>query len=239
MIPLDPVIDFHSHVLPGIDDGSASLDESIAMLQMAAGQGITHIVATPHFYPAQDDPQRFLDRRDRAEEKLRREMAKYSGLPELFVGAEVYFFRGMSHSEVLPLLTIQEKKCIMIEMPHTSWGESFYRELWQIHSHFSLVPIIAHIDRYISPVGMHRTMKQLEQLPVMIQANADAFLKKKTAAMATKMAKTGQIHLLGSDCHNLDTRKPNLGPALQVLHSRAGAEAVEHIRKCGKELLEL
>ena len=64
-------------------------------------------------------------------------------------------------------------------------------------------------------------------------------LKKKTAAMATKMAKAGQIHLLGSDCHNLDTRKPNLGPALQVLHSRAGAEAVEYIRKCGKELLEL
>ena len=45
------MIDFHSHVLPGMDDGSASLEESIAMLRMEAEQGITQVVATPHFYP--------------------------------------------------------------------------------------------------------------------------------------------------------------------------------------------
>lgn len=47
---MNGIMDFHSHILPGIDDGSASLEESIAMLRMEAEQGITHVIATPHFY---------------------------------------------------------------------------------------------------------------------------------------------------------------------------------------------
>ena len=65
------VTDFHTHVLPGMDDGSASLSESIAMLREAFQQGITHVVATPHFYPQKDSPEEFLRRRQVAEDRLR------------------------------------------------------------------------------------------------------------------------------------------------------------------------
>ena len=85
------IIDFHSHVLPGIDDGSRSVEESIAMLQAEAAQGIRHVVATPHFYPHHDSPEHFLEKRREAEEALRREMKHHPGLPELSIGAEVYF----------------------------------------------------------------------------------------------------------------------------------------------------
>ena len=65
------IIDFHSHILPGIDDGSRSVEESIALLQKEAEQGISHVVATPHFYPQLDTPERFLKRRAEAEAALR------------------------------------------------------------------------------------------------------------------------------------------------------------------------
>ena len=68
------VTDFHSHVLPGIDDGSTDVAESIALLRMEAEQGIRHVVATPHFYPRHDSPERFLNRRARSETELRREI---------------------------------------------------------------------------------------------------------------------------------------------------------------------
>lgn len=239
MIHLEPVIDFHSHILPEMDDGSASVEMSIAMLKMQAEQGITHVVATPHFYPSRDDPMRFLTRRNRSEEKLRREMAKHTDLPQVLMGAEVYYFCGMSLSESLPLLTIGEKKCIMVEMPHCVWDESIYRELWQIRSNLGLTPIVAHIDRYIRPIRTRRIPERLGQLPVMVQANAEFFLQKQTAGMAVRMAKAEQIHLLGSDCHDLSSRKPNLGSALQVLHSRAGDQVIQHIHNCGHNLLEL
>ena len=64
---MNKIIDFHSHILPGIDDGSESVEQSIAMLRMEAEQGITHVVATPHFYPRHDTPQRFLQRRKDAD----------------------------------------------------------------------------------------------------------------------------------------------------------------------------
>lgn len=237
MIRLKSAIDFHSHVLPEMDDGSASVDMSIAMLQMMAQQGITQVVATPHFYPSRDDPEHFLNRRNRSEEKLRCAMAKHTALPELIVGAEVYFFRGMSHSEALPLLTIGKKACIMIEMPHSAWEESAYRELQQVRSNFGLTPIVAHIDRYMRPMGSKRILGHLTQLPVMIQANAEFFLRKATAGMAVRMAKAGAIHLLGSDCHDLSSRKPNLGEALQVIESRVGENILQQIHRNGLDLL--
>ena len=68
-------IDFHSHVLPGVDDGSATVEESLRMLRLQAEQGVTHVVATPHFYPMQDSPNRFLERRAKTEKRLRQAMA--------------------------------------------------------------------------------------------------------------------------------------------------------------------
>ena len=67
-------VDFHSHILPSIDDGSRSVEESIGMLRAMAKQGITHVVATPHFYPQHDTPERFLKRRAEAEAALREAM---------------------------------------------------------------------------------------------------------------------------------------------------------------------
>ena len=62
--------DFHSHILPGVDDGSTSVEESIAMLRMLSRQGVSHVVATPHFYPNYDDPEQFLRRRKDVYEDL-------------------------------------------------------------------------------------------------------------------------------------------------------------------------
>jgi len=232
------MVDFHSHVLPGMDDGSASLEESIAMLRMEAEQGITHVVATPHFYPRYDTPEVFLAKRDRAEEMLRQEMEKYPGLPQLSVGAEVYFFRGISESQFLNLLTIQGKSCIMIEMMGAPWPRYAYDELLQIHRRHGLTPIIAHIDRYIAPFRTHGIPDALMQLPVMVQANASFFLKKGTQRLAVSMLRDDKIQLLGSDCHNLTDRSPNLGLACQVINQRLGEEVLSRVHAYSSGLLQ-
>ena len=110
------ITDFHSHILPGIDDGSRTVEESIAMLRAEAEQGIKRVVATPHFYPQQDSPESFLRKREIAESALREAMAEYDDLPELIVGAEVYFFRGICDSEEINTLTFGKNRCILLEM---------------------------------------------------------------------------------------------------------------------------
>ena len=231
------ITDFHSHVLPGIDDGSANVEMSIAMLKAAAEQGVDHVIATPHFYAQYNTPERFLEKRKRAEEALREEMQKHTGLPKLSVGAEVLFFKGISDCDALKLLTIAEKDCILLEMAESPWGDYAYREMQQIREKQGIIPIIAHVDRYIGPWQDFGIPKRLEQIPVAVQANASFVLRPFTARMAMRMLKRGQIHVLGSDCHNLTTRQPNLGSALQRIEQKLGQEALDYIHSWENALL--
>jgi protein-tyrosine phosphatase len=231
------VTDFHSHILPGLDDGSSSIEMSIEMLKAEAAQGVTHVVATPHFYPQSDSPERFLEKRARAEERLRQEMAKHEGMPQLTVGAEVYYFGAISESDILPGLTIGENRCILIEMPNMVWSDGMYRELAGIYEKQGLVPIIAHVDRYISPFHMNGIPEKLEELPVYVQANAASFLRWNTRHMMLRLLRHGQIHLLGSDCHDMGDRSPNLSDAVKQIRKSLGEEAIEHIKCCEDELL--
>lgn len=230
------VTDFHSHVLPGIDDGSSCVEESLAMLRMEAEQGIRHVIATPHFYPRYDNPEHFLEKRSRAEAALRAAMEQETGLPELSVGAEVHFFSGISNSDILPQLTIDQKCCILIEMPPPPWSDSMYRELEQIWLRWGITPIIAHVDRYIAPFRTFGIPERLASLPVMVQANA-SFFQNRSASMALRMLKKGQIQLLGSDCHNLTSRQPSLGGAVEKIRHRLGQQVIDRICSTEREIL--
>ena len=233
------ITDFHSHILPNVDDGSKSVEESIALLRMEAEQGIGHVIATPHFYPQYDSPDAFLRRRANAEAVLREEMALHFGLPQVSLGAEVYFFPGISESDALHQLTISEKKCIMIEMPPAPWTEDMYRELEAIYTQRGFQPILAHVDRYIRPWHTHGILRRLQDMPVLVQANADFFLEKGTAAMAMRMLRKDQIHLLGSDCHNTSKRKPNLGAVIAKVRGKLGEGVLERIQEYENRVLDI
>lgn len=233
------MIDFHSHILPGIDDGSASPEMSIEMLRMEAQQGVTCVVATPHFYPQYDNAEQFLLKRSQAEQMLRSEMEKHTDLPQVIVGAEVAYFRGISEAESLPLLTINDSNCILIEMPPAPWSKVFYEELEAIWTKRGIVPIVAHIDRYIAPLATCGIPRTLAQMPVLVQANASFFTEWFTASMAMRMLKADQIHLLGSDCHNTTVRKPDLGAALARIEEKMGSDALARIDRYANNLLHI
>lgn len=231
-------IDFHTHVLPGIDDGSTSLEESIELLRMEREQGIDHVVATPHFYAQHDSPERFLERRERAKEKLLEEMEKHPDMPKLSIGAEVYFFRGISDSELLPKLTIDNKRFILIEMPMSEWTDSMYSEIEAIYTQRGITPIMAHMDRYIAPFHTHKIPEKLAELPVLVQANASFFLKGGlTSRLAFRLLKEDKIQLIGSDCHNLTTRAPRIGDAFDAIRKKLGEETAFRICECGESVL--
>ena len=231
------IIDFHSHILPRINDGSSSLEESVAMLQMELQQQVSHVVATPHFYAHLDRPEHFLEKRAVAESCLREAMATMEVPPRLSVGAEVSFFRGISESDLLWKLTIDGKRCILLEMPHAVWTDAMYRELEAIHTRQGLIPIIAHMDRYIGRFRTFGIPDRLSELPVLVQVNASFFCESRTAKQAVRLLKKGQIHLLGSGCHSVRGRTPNLGEAIKVIRSQLGESALEYIRENQKVFL--
>ena len=92
-----------------------------------------------------------------------------------------------------------------------------------------ILPIIAHVDRYIGPFRTHRIPEKLERLPVLVQANASFFLDRATSGMALRMLKSDRIQLLGSDCHNMAGRKPDLGDAVELIRRKLGPEVLQRI----------
>lgn len=221
--------DFHSHILPGIDDGSSSLQMSVAMLRAMARQGITRVVATPHFYAHRDTPQAFLERRNRALQQLQQALEGEKDLPRIIPAAEVYYFAGMSASESLPSLTIGHTPYVLVEMPEAPWTRSMYRELENIRIRQGLIPVIAHIDRYITPTRQHGIPAALENMDVLIQANAGFFLDWRKRRLAFKLLQRDGIHLLGSDCHDLTDRPPNLDRAMAAIERKLGKAPLERI----------
>lgn len=228
------IIDMHTHVLPNIDDGSTSLKETIAMLQMEAQQGISTVVATSHFYADHDSPEHFLERRAGSFGAVLKELKNNPELPNVKLGAEVYYYSGMSNTDELKELAIDNTQFLLLEMPMPPWTDKMYREILDIRQKLDLVPVIAHVDRYIGRFRTFGIPEKLETLPVLVQANASFFLNKATAPMAMRMLKRQQIHLLGSDCHNLTTRKPRLGEAVSAIRHCLGRQAIEQIEEYQK-----
>lgn len=230
-------VDFHSHILPGVDDGSRSVEESLKMLVAEAEQGIRKVLATPHFYAHRDTLDGFLHRREVALAALREAGKHQPDLPEIIPGAEVFYFSGMSESESISELTIGDGEYLLLEMPWTAWTPAMYREIEAIHARRGIIPIIAHIDRYIRPFRTHGIPERLAEMPVLVQANGSFFLDRGTSRMAMGMLKKGRIQLLGSDCHDLEDRRPNLGPALRAIEKRLGAEVLLQIQEHEKTVL--
>lgn len=219
------MIDFHSHVLPGIDDGSDSVSTSLTMLEMWREQGIPRVCATPHFVAERTTPARFLQKRDAAFNELR--AAAGDGGPELLLGAEVRFFDGISAADELPTLCLEGTKLLLIEMPFTRWTERMLGEITEICRR-GLIPVAAHLERYLS-FNPKKIIRRFMDMDILIQCNAEFFLERRTERKALTLMREGRIHFLGSDAHNLTSRAPNLGPALALIGKKLGREAVERL----------
>ena len=115
------VIDFHSHILPEIDDGSRNVETSIGMLRMCREQGVDIMIATPHFYADSNRVERFVENRKNAYDKV---MAENADIPHIMMGAEVAFFDGISRAERVDALTIEGTNIMLLEMPFVTWSDS-------------------------------------------------------------------------------------------------------------------
>lgn len=232
------MIDFHSHILPGVDDGPETLEESLSMLRDSFLQGIDSMVSTSHFYAMDEYPEEFLQRRNEAAKQLQDALLYSSEVyPEIILGAEVLFFPGISEAEEIRKLQIGRSGCILIEPPMEPWTDDMLDEIQQLGKNFDLVPVIAHVDRYMTVLQDDSLIDRVLQRDLTVQVNGSYFLNPKTQKAAFKNLKAGNIHLLGSDCHNSDSRPPNLGMVRKLVRDRQMKTEFQQLHKHAAELL--
>ena len=224
------MFDFHTHILPGVDDGSQSVDESIQMLERMRAQGIEQVVATPHFYANDEPVDAFLARRDAAWQQVK---DRVPNSPEILLGAEVRFYEGMPD---LKKLRIQNSRLLLLEMPFRPWTEYAVREVIDIACQGRIIPVIAHVERYLFQQKKDVAARLLQH-GVLFQINSSFLIELRHRRRALNMIRKGQIHFVGSDCHNLSDRPPNAAQALAVLEKRMGNTFTAAFAAYGRELL--
>ena len=227
------MIDFHTHILPGIDDGSRSVEESLQMLH--AMPEVSHVVATPHFYASENTPERFLRRRAASWAQLRERLD--AAAPDIRLGTEVCYFEGICRSDELPALCIEDTNVLLLEMPFESWSSRALNDLLELGHRADVQIVLAHAERY--DIFYHkRDWQRIADSPILIQCNAAFFLHLRTRRRALRLLKNGYIHLLGSDCHGIEHRAPDLGEAAQVIRKHLGGSALRDVDRLTLQLLD-
>lgn len=229
------MIDWHSHILPGIDDGSYDEAESISMLEMQSSQGVSTVIATPHFYANDETVESFLDKRSRSFEQLKARLPENS--PDILLGSEVRYYQGISRMEDLKRLRIEGSKLLLLEMPMAGWTEYMVRELMELSGRSSIRIILAHVERYLG-LQKQSVRERIYESDILMQVNASFFTTFASKRKALSLLKEGKIHFVGSDCHNMTSRPPKIGKAFEIIQKKLGDEYISQMNEYGYSLLE-
>ena len=232
------MIDFHSHFLFDMDDGSKSAGESLRMLRLSYETGVDTIVSTPHFFAYYESIEDFLHRRYEKLGSLNQLLGGANDIPHILAGAETAYFSGISREEELPRLCIGASNAILIEMPHSQWSSQIERELDGIILNRGLIPIIAHIERYLVFRKNAEMLDRLLALGAVAQINAGSLTDQKQRRPLLQLIRRGGAVVLGSDCHNMDDRRPNLDRAADIIRWRLGVEFLDRVDGIGRKTLQ-
>lgn len=228
------IIDFHSHILPSIDDGSRNIAESIEMLLFMGRQGVDCLIATPHFYPDRISINDFLKKREKACYEIGAQ--GLAGVPTVKCGTEVAFFKGIGKSELLNALCIDRTNLMLLEMPFREWTIQDLEDIQRIMDK-GIVPILAHVERYECFQRNKPAFREIMRLPLHFQINAGAFASFRMRRSAFRIIASKKAILLGSDCHNMHDRYPNLSVGRNVLLDKYGLQFLAEMDALGTALL--
>ena len=223
--------DLHTHILPGVDDGAKTAQNSIAMLQEQFRQGVDTVVLTPHYYPEREPLESFLRRRAAAWTELQEAVMalpreELHCLPRLVLGAEVAYVPGLHTMEGLQALCIGKTKNMLLELPFYVWDMQTIHGIYDFLGRAGVTPVLAHIERYFS-CQSKKLLNEVLSLGLPIQVGVQDLDRRFSPTM--RLLKQGKAHIIASDCHDLRMRRPAMGPAMECVFKRLGPERAEEL----------
>lgn len=221
------LVDIHCHILPGVDDGAPDMETSRAMIRDAYEQGVRYIIATPHYRPEMFEPS--MKKVIRVYHELR-DYAEEVGIG-LRLGCEYYRNEQMiRHLDKKLRPTMLGSRYVLAEF---STNDSFVTVRNYIYELITkgYRPIVAHVERYFCCQEPER-IQELKKLGAQIQINADSVLGYEGHTIkkfCVGLMKDDLVDFIGSDAHNLEGRKMNLGKCATYVRKKMGQDYAEEI----------
>lgn len=208
------MIDIHTHILPGIDDGAPDIEETKRLLEMSWKQGVTTIIATPHYSHHTDlaKLQECLRMTQKAAKKIAPQF-------EIYLGQEILYFEGITDClDQGKALTLANSRYVLVEFRPDDNFVRLSRAVRELVS-MGYFPVVAHIERYVCLRKKGKT-EELIDYGAYLQMNASSVLGgvfNWDARWCRKEIAEGRIHFIASDMHNSSSRSPRMADAWKKL----------------------
>lgn len=231
------MIDFHTHILPNIDDGSKSVEETFNLVKEAELAGFDKIISTSHYM------EEYYEVENKEREiwinAINEKLAAQNSNIHIFMGNEIYITEN-----IIKLLedgkasTINNSNYVLFEMPLNAKPMNLYDVLFEM-LRFKLVPILAHPERYIFVQKDPEMIYDLIEKGVLMQCNYGSIIGqygKRAKIIMNKLLKNDMVHFLGTDVHKEGTVYTKMDEILSELRNIVGEQKLEELTSTNPEL---
>lgn len=232
------MIEMHTHILPGMDDGARSKEEALEMAVQASEQGIEHIIATPHHGNGVFEAPREVVLRH--VEEMNEFISKHGVQVTIHTGQEIRVNSELINEwEHNKLLTLANSKYILLELPHNHVPNYFMELLFEFTIR-GLVPVIAHPERNKEVVETPDLVEEWIGQGALCQLTAHSLtgqFSRKIQKLSVHLLKRRLIHFVSSDAHNCHTRSFALREAYRLTERAIGRGGMNRLKENSRRLL--
>lgn len=232
------MIDFHTHILPNIDDGSRSIDETFNLIKEAKEAGFTGIVLTSHYIENYYETN--VPERDVWVKAISENLSAKGIDTNLYLGNEIYISNNMMNLlEQGKASTINNSCYVLFELPLNAEPLNLYDVIYSLQEN-KLIPILAHPERYSYVQKEPELIHDLIQKGCLMQANYGSIIGQygvKAEYIVKKFLENDMIHFLGSDVHRQNSIYPKISFALEKIREIVGEDKLEELTTINPQLV--
>ena len=223
------IADIHTHILPGVDDGSPDMDTSMRMVDTAYNEGTRRLFLTPHYMSDHNDYEPGTLKAGFAE--IEQEVKRVYPDLELYLGNEVYYTRGtLQDLRAGKIETMAGSRYVLVEFSPKDSFEKIYQATREI-TNAGYLMLVAHVERYRCMEKRKDHFERLASMGAYFQTNASAIVRGEGHAPSTvsrwnrKVVMDDWIAFLGTDAHDMRYRAPRVAEASEWIRRKNPASA--------------
>ena len=224
------MIDLHSHIIPNVDDGSKSVEETFEMLKEAKQVGFEAVISTSHYI--ENTYESNVAERTVWINALQENLQKTGIDLKLYLGNEIYFTENIIHLlEEGKATSINNSNYVLFEFPMNTRPMNIYDVVYDMIG-YKIVPILAHPERYAFVQKEPELIYDLIQAGVLMQSNYTSILGRygeKAQLIVRKFLESNMIHFLGSDVHKPGTIYLRVPEAISEIGSIIGEQKLKEL----------
>lgn len=204
---------------------------------MMKAQGISHVIATPHFYAANDTLEDYTLRINTAYNALVKETDGLE-LPKIYLGSEVLYYRYIGQSESVYDFCLNKSRYLLLELTDNCIGSELFEDIKNLKEKMGIIPIIAHLERYHRAPSYKKLLKFIDEEKIPAQLNSSSLFLKHYEKTAKRLIKKGYVNFIATDAHSPVSRPPMTKQALERISGKLGHEYAERFIRNSQILAE-